>query len=765
MDKIQKGIEQKEIERINAIMAQLEQQGKDNAAKITGGPRSNHGFVRTLEEKDIFADTEEAPQLRKDFKSRAEIAKEKQTSPSSQNLDPLKKKPKLFDYEEAGLDKGMSLRKQIEQNENKDKLTIEEENRLREAERQARIANRASQDLASQNGIAQMDELQNDPGGIISRSRRAANIRAATNFQEESAPIMITKKEPDDAEFVQNLNNSFKKERGFSIKLNPESEANKNLSFSQLASKISHRGKVGKVASSGLKSSGFATKILGRRESQPNQFSKPNLEEHLELMNQSKENVLYKQKQEEAMKQQGEKVQEILSNAPLSSPNIGPIKPVVQTNAKRLNKTGVKLPVNFQSNSPTVTPTTPTTPSSGIDLKREPLQEGSSGSQLRPPVVPSVRNGSYQPQRPSFPPTGHAVAGHTVSLNHPGGHPMTHSAPPVPPTGPPFAPPANFSAAVPQSVPVVPPVRPPPHYGSSSNHYGSSSGNHHRHQSGGWKDPPKSGWNDSPPREYHQSPNGIVHVTPNVSLKRVTDSNPKNYSTPPPVIRREYSPANYPPGPPPVVTHRPSYHEKTVKSTPSVILKRQYDSDSEGPTPPPTSETMVDLTELYRRHPQLWQGFVTIKKHAAMVQLHYLSGDKILVQSVLPVFPTMTGSDNSKHPALKVTSRVKLDDTTFTSLRTKMRESSNYSLLLGLPCGVSEQDVEQQKTQLRVNFMNYFTSKAAAGVVEIKSDGVQYLVYMFPSCALMQDELAKFPDFKRQTSDLPQLMVAIFPSK
>ena len=49
-----------------------------------------------------------------------------------------------------------------------------------------------------------------------------------------------------------------------------------------------------------------------------------------------------------------------------------------------------------------------------------------------------------------------------------------------------------------------------------------------------------------------------------------------------------------------------------------------------------------------------------------------------------------------------------------------MRESTNYSLLLGLPCGVSEHDVEQQKSQLRINFMNYFTSKAAAGVVEIK---------------------------------------------
>ena len=105
MDKIQKGIEQKEIERINAIMAQLEQQGKDNAAKINA-PRSNHGFVRTMEEKDIFADTDETPQLRKDFKSRADIAKE---TKGSSPLDPMKKKPKLFDYDDAGLDKGTFL--------------------------------------------------------------------------------------------------------------------------------------------------------------------------------------------------------------------------------------------------------------------------------------------------------------------------------------------------------------------------------------------------------------------------------------------------------------------------------------------------------------------------------------------------------------------------------------------------------------------------------------------------------------------------------
>ena len=196
--------------------------------------------------------------------------------------------------------------------------------------------------------------------------------------------------------------------------------------------------------------------------------------------------------------------------------------------------------------------------------------------------------------------------------------------------GPPFAPPSGYGVA--PVIPNVPPVRP---YFQSGHPNPSSS------RTSGWKDPPKSGWNESPPRDYRSSPNGIVHVTKNITLKRVTDSStPTTYLTPPPVIRREYSPSI-----PPVVTHSRPYHEQTVKSTPSVILKRQYDSDSEGnillhltpnlnaylgPTPPPTSENEIDLTELYRRHPQLWQGFVTIKKHAAMVQLHYLSGDKIL---------------------------------------------------------------------------------------------------------------------------------------
>ena len=46
--------------------------------------------------------------------------------------------------------------------------------------------------------------------------------------------------------------------------------------------------------------------------------------------------------------------------------------------------------------------------------------------------------------------------------------------------------------------------------------------------------------------------------------------------------------------------------------------------------------------------------------------------------------------------------------------------NDDYALLLGLPCGVSEEDVLKQKDKLKNNFVEYFSSKNAAGVVEIK---------------------------------------------
>ena len=65
-----------------------------------------------------------------------------------------------------------------------------------------------------------------------------------------------------------------------------------------------------------------------------------------------------------------------------------------------------------------------------------------------------------------------------------------------------------------------------------------------------------------------------------------------------------------------------------------------------------------------------------------------------------------------------------------------MRETGKYTFLLGLPCGVSESDVERQKATLRVNFMQYFSSKAAAGVVEI--NWLVFEIFLNKNCEVFE---------------------------
>jgi hypothetical protein len=59
-------------------------------------------------------------------------------------------------------------------------------------------------------------------------------------------------------------------------------------------------------------------------------------------------------------------------------------------------------------------------------------------------------------------------------------------------------------------------------------------------------------------------------------------------------------------------------------------------------------------------YPTIWQGFVSIKKQSAMVQLHHVSGNQHIAKSVLPKELSMSSSDGSNHPTLKVSSRAKL---------------------------------------------------------------------------------------------------------
>jgi hypothetical protein len=73
--------------------------------------------------------------------------------------------------------------------------------------------------------------------------------------------------------------------------------------------------------------------------------------------------------------------------------------------------------------------------------------------------------------------------------------------------------------------------------------------------------------------------------------------------------------------------------------------------------------------------------------------------------------------------------------------------------MVALPSGVCQSDTEKQTRSLRGSFVDYFTSKNAAGVLEIKSNSSTWLVYMFPPCPFVEDHLNEnAPDLKRNIS-------------
>ena len=136
-------------------------------------------------------------------------------------------------------------------------------------------------------------------------------------------------------------------------------------------------------------------------------------------------------------------------------------------------------------------------------------------------------------------------------------------------------------------------------------------------------------------------PLGFPNVPPPV-VSTATVTLRREY--PIPVLHSSNQPVNFQP------PNQPQfYHSTPPKSDPIPVVKTD---------PEPSKEEQ--LGKLYVLYPTIWQGFVSIKKQVAMVQLHHISGNQHVARSVLPKDLTVPSSDGSSHPALRVSSRVKL---------------------------------------------------------------------------------------------------------
>lgn len=78
---------------------------------------------------------------------------------------------------------------------------------------------------------------------------------------------------------------------------------------------------------------------------------------------------------------------------------------------------------------------------------------------------------------------------------------------------------------------------------------------------------------------------------------------------------------------------------------------------------------------------------------------------------------------------LRITQRMRLEHSQMESLVRKMESEANYIALICLPCGRDRADVVVQTEKLQNSFINYFSSKQAAGIASVVSR--KFLIFYF----------------------------------
>uniref|UniRef100_W5KZ19 Msx2-interacting protein n=1 Tax=Astyanax mexicanus TaxID=7994 RepID=W5KZ19_ASTMX len=166
----------------------------------------------------------------------------------------------------------------------------------------------------------------------------------------------------------------------------------------------------------------------------------------------------------------------------------------------------------------------------------------------------------------------------------------------------------------------------------------------------------------------------------------------------------------------------------------------------------------VDMVQLLKKYPIVWQGHLALKNDSAAVQLHFVSGNNVLAHRSLP--PPEGG------PPLRIAQRMRLEASQLEGVARRMTVESDYCLLLALPCGLDQEDVFNQTHALKTGFITYLQAKQAAGIINVPNPGSNqpaYVVQIFPPCEFSESHLSHLaPDLLNSISSIsPHLMIVI----
>uniref|UniRef100_A0A8C8WQG8 Msx2-interacting protein n=1 Tax=Panthera leo TaxID=9689 RepID=A0A8C8WQG8_PANLE len=171
-----------------------------------------------------------------------------------------------------------------------------------------------------------------------------------------------------------------------------------------------------------------------------------------------------------------------------------------------------------------------------------------------------------------------------------------------------------------------------------------------------------------------------------------------------------------------------------------------------------TSQRPVDMVQLLKKYPIVWQGLLALKNDTAAVQLHFVSGNNVLAHRSLPL--------SEGGPPLRIAQRMRLETSQLEGVARRMTVETDYCLLLALPCGRDQEDVVSQTESLKAAFITYLQAKQAAGIINVPNPGSNqpaYVLQIFPPCEFSESHLSRLaPDLLASISNIsPHLMIVI----
>ncbi|KAK6009034.1 SPOC domain protein [Ostertagia ostertagi] len=144
------------------------------------------------------------------------------------------------------------------------------------------------------------------------------------------------------------------------------------------------------------------------------------------------------------------------------------------------------------------------------------------------------------------------------------------------------------------------------------------------------------------------------------------------------------------------------------------------------------SDGALTYDEQLKRFPVVWQGTLAMKQSETTVQMHLVYGSIEMLTRCLGD----ANADAKNAVPIRVNQRMRLEhaQVQVAGMVAKMSDAGRFACMICLPCGLSRDEIITNSDIFRTAFIDYFTSKQAAGIAVMPQTATTAgcLVHVFP---------------------------------